>query len=209
MPTETVNKILGKNVRLAVVMGPSFAHELALHKRTAFDVFATHKLYIAVRKLFVNDQVTLSEKFDYKGMQLIAIMKNIIAFGMGLLEGCGFGENGKAVFATLMIDETKNLLTNLVGTDEALWEISGIGDIFLTSLGSSSRNLKCGRMMGQGLSKDEIIKELGCLPEAFYSICAMDEMARTHDIDIPFTCALAEVIRNNSEETRSVFCEDI
>jgi glycerol-3-phosphate dehydrogenase (NAD(P)+) len=101
-------------------------------------------------------------------------LKNVIAFLCGVSDGLGGGYNQKAVIVTKGVQELKKLISNFGGKEETIYDISGLGDVIVTSLSSLSRNRQAGKFLAEGHCKQEIIEQLmQMVVEAFYVIDAL------------------------------------
>lgn len=198
LPAHIIASMLGDDLCRAVVMGPSFAAELAANKMTAFDIGITDPaLYDQVAHLFTNSQVVCYKDGDIIGMQLCGAMKNLIALGVGILKGAGIGENGSALFISRMILEIRDLIVACGGSIDSLFRVSGIGDIILTSLGSCSRNLYCGKLLGEGVLVQEMHLKMATLPEGIYTARSIHALANQKGVAMPLSCAIASIVEGS------------
>ncbi|MDH4319358.1 MAG: NAD(P)H-dependent glycerol-3-phosphate dehydrogenase, partial [Desulfobulbaceae bacterium] len=87
----------GKNIRLGVLSGPSFAEEVATEQPTAVTVaFADNDAAYAVQELFSTQFFRTYTSEDVIGLEISAAMKNVIAIAAGICDGLRYGLNTRA-----------------------------------------------------------------------------------------------------------------
>ena len=114
--------------------------------------------------LFETDRYHEWTNTDFVGVEVCAATKNCYAFGAGFMSGVldAMGEAagdryvnfnyGAAVFGQASIEMIEFM--GLLGGDPTTpLGLPGIGDCFVTSMGG--RNVKCGRLVGSGLTFSE------------------------------------------------------
>jgi glycerol-3-phosphate dehydrogenase (NAD(P)+) len=100
---------------------------------------------------------------DVAGVEYCTVIKNVIAIGMGILDGMGKGmdldyRNAKSALFTLAFGEMSQLVTALGGRAETVSGLAGLGDTLVTSLGG--RNRLYGELLGEGSKPDTALTEL-------------------------------------------------
>lgn len=158
---SVVGEIIG-DIAMAVLSGPSFAKEVAMGLPTAVTIAAN-------RGQFANDllQRFRSENFrvelitDIIGVELGGAIKNVIAIGVGIIDGLGFGANAKAALMTQGLTEMIELGIALGAKQSTFLGLSGLGDLVLTCTDNQSRNRRLGLALGQGQTLEETKKLLG------------------------------------------------
>jgi len=97
--TEVLADELGKEdgprgIRLVALSGPTHAEEVALDLPTTI-VSASPDAVAAeiVQEAFTNDCMRVYTNPDIKGVELSGAMKNVIALGVGISTGLGYGDN--------------------------------------------------------------------------------------------------------------------
>lgn len=145
LPTQIIQDVLGSQTEVAVVSGPSYAHDLALGQPTGVTVAAERSEAITIiKKNMQNSAFCLEVSRDLLGVQLVGALKNVFALGSGLLEGSGYGANSQALLMMRGLQECEVLLAVLGCKKSTLYSFAGIGDLTLTSFGGKSRNHKVG-----------------------------------------------------------------
>ena len=146
------------------VGGPCLATELAEGLPTA-SVWAGASLELATMagQPFDGPTYQLTYTDDVIGVELCAMMKNVAAIGLGMLDGIGkpTGEdfkNAKAALFTKAAHEIVDLVAACGGRAETAFGLAGIGDQLVTSLGG--RNRLYGELVGAGEPPAETLRDL-------------------------------------------------
>lgn len=186
------------NVNFAVLSGPSHAEEVACKLPTVITV-ASHDLDVAkkVQKVFSNENFRVYTNTDLIGVELGGTLKNIIAFGAGICDGLGFGDNTKAGLTTRGLSEIKKLGIALDAKPETFSGLAGIGDLIVTCTSLHSRNRKAGMLIGQGKSLEETLEEVQMVVEGIVATEVAYKVSREHNVEMPIVEAIYNVLYNN------------
>ncbi|MBX7556635.1 glycerol-3-phosphate dehydrogenase, partial [Streptomyces sp. tea 10] len=93
--------------------------------------------------------------------------------------------------------ETTRLALALGGDLTTLSGLSGMGDLVATCSSSLSRNHTAGRLLGAGLSLEQVQDAMTQTAEGIKSAPAVLALARRHGVDMPITEAVVSVLRND------------
>ncbi|HZW61389.1 MAG TPA: NAD(P)H-dependent glycerol-3-phosphate dehydrogenase [Candidatus Babeliales bacterium] len=195
LPTEIIDDIFGYETRKAVFSGPSYAQDVVKQQVTAV-VIAASDCAIAheVQKLVVNDYFRPYASDDIIGVQIGAAIKNVIALGIGILEGAGFTDNTKAFLFTRSLQEMVILSQTMGGKKETVYGLSGLGDLVLTAMGSLSKNNALGCRIGRGETLDTLKKEFGTIPEGINTLQALEQLMDKYNLDLPICSGIYAII---------------
>ncbi len=176
---------LGKSV--VALTGPSHAEEVAIGMPTTIAAASENMKDAA----FVQDVMTSSVlrvylNSDVVGSELGGALKNIIALCAGICDGMGFGDNTKAALMTRGIWEITRLGMALGGKAETFAGLTGIGDLIVTCTSMHSRNRRAGILIGQGVSPEEAVKQVGTV-EGYFCTRAAYELAKQTGVVMPIT----------------------
>lgn len=194
LPAQIVEDIFG-TTQYAVCMGPSFAREVVNRQFTGM-VLATKDTTQStkIKQLLENEYIKISESDDIIGTQIGAALKNVIALGVGILDGAGYGENTKALVLTYALQDMVVCSQALGGRIETIYGLSGVGDLVLTCMGGLSRNLMVGTYFGRGQSLEEIIREKGVIPEGVNTAQSIYTLAQKYGIMLPVCQGVHDMI---------------
>lgn len=192
LPLEVVSDVLPDR-RLAILTGPSFAHEVAKGLPAAAVVAsADADLRSRVRGILATSTFRLYGNDDPIGAQLGGAAKNVIAIAAGAVIGAGLGENARAALVTRGLSELRRLAIALGGRAETVMGLSGLGDLLLTCTGPSSRNFSLGFALGQGGNLANVLANLSGVTEGVPTAAAI--VARAGDVELPICRAVADLL---------------
>ena len=175
--------------------GPSHAEEVAKDIPTTL-VVACENIELAqeVQNIFMSPKLRVYTNPDVIGVELGGALKNIIAFGAGICDGLGYGDNTKAALMTRGIREISRLGIALGADSSTFSGLSGIGDLIVTCTSMHSRNRRAGILIGQGKSLDETLKEVKMVVEGITATEVAHDVAKKMGIDMPITSAIYSVL---------------
>ena len=171
---------------IAVLSGPSFAHEVAKGLPTALTL-AAEDVDVAARlrdriarptfRIYVSD--------DVAGAEIGGAVKNVLAIACGVVEGKGLGQNARAALIARGFAEMRRFGLALGGKRETLSGLSGLGDLVLTCSSTSSRNYSLGLGIGQGRPASELLSNRKTVAEGAFTAPVLARLAREKGVDMP------------------------
>ena len=140
-----------KKVHLVALSGPTHAEEVAIDLPTTI-VSASPDVAAAqfVQEVFSNSVMRVYTNEDIKGVELSGAMKNVIALGVGISTGLGYGDNARAALITRGIAEIARLGVAMGCNVHTFAGLAGIGDLIVTATSMHSRNNRAGHPHRQG-----------------------------------------------------------
>jgi len=195
LPHQIAQEILGAEVQVGALSGPSFAQEVAKGLPCALTIASRSP---ALCKLVVQaahgQALRIYSTDDVTGVEVGGAVKNILAIATGVADGLGLGLNARAALMTRGLAEISRLSTVLGGRPETLMGLTGVGDLILTCTGDLSRNRKVGLALAQGKSLDTIVAELGHVAEGVRCAQAVQALAARLQVEMPITNAVASLL---------------
>ncbi|WP_319529898.1 NAD(P)H-dependent glycerol-3-phosphate dehydrogenase [uncultured Cohaesibacter sp.] len=197
------------NHPVGVISGPTFARETALNHPTA--VVSAFPFSYADRLMpsespAVRFAMTLStESFrayvsdDLVGVEIGGAVKNVIAIACGMMEGVGFAENTRAALITRGVDEMKALAEALGGRRETVTGLSGVGDLSLTCSSPTSRNMRLGLQLGQGIPRDQCFEGQPVVVEGEINARSITDLARRVSVTMPICEAVRQILHEGAD----------
>ena len=181
--------------RIAVASGPNLALELAKEQPTA-AVISSESLETATRVALTatNPYFRCFVNTDVVGTEFGGVIKNLIAVAIGIVDGVGYGENTKASIITRGLAEMTDFAVAYGARAETLAGLAGLGDLIATCESSLSRNNTAGRLLGQGYSFSEVIKQMNQTAEGLSSVAPVLELALAKGVEMPIVSQVAEVL---------------
>ena len=181
--------------RIAVVSGPNLALEIAKEQPTA-AVVSSQSIETAttVAMTATNPYFRSYVNTDVVGTEFGGVLKNLIAVAIGIVDGVGYGENTKASIITRGLVEMTDFAVAFGGRAETLAGLAGLGDLIATCESSLSRNNTAGRLLGQGYSFSDVVKQMNQTAEGLSSVAPILELALSKGVEMPIVSQVAEVL---------------
>ncbi|MFZ4452264.1 NAD(P)H-dependent glycerol-3-phosphate dehydrogenase [Salibacterium aidingense] len=186
----------GKQGKATVVLsGPSHAEEVCERQPTTVTVSSHVKAAAEeVQGLFMNRHFRVYTNQDLIGVEIGGALKNIIALGIGLTDGIGYGDNAKAALMTRGLAEIARLGIKLGANPLTFTGLSGLGDLIVTCFSQHSRNWRAGYKLGCGNDLDSVLEEMGMVVEGVRTTKAVYGLAHEMEVEMPITAALYDVL---------------
>lgn len=194
-PSQIIDEVVGSPVNKAVLVGPSFAQELAKQQPTGVTLAtAEHDFGATLGHSLANRYFKPYLSLDMPGAQAASAFKNLLALAIGMLDGAGYADNTRAYFFTLGLQEIGFLVEALGGQRATIYTLAGLGDAVLTSMGSKSRNREVGRRLGSGEPLNTILATLNGVPESLNTLKALQQLQQKHELKIPLLMSLHDTV---------------
>ncbi len=209
--SEVIHEEIG-NVRLAVLSGPTIAHEVAKEIPTT-AVIASHDkgLRKYLQSIFMTGRFRIYTNDDVIGVELGGSLKNIIAIACGISDGLGFGTNTKAALLSRGLAEISRLGYAMGAKVRTFSGISGLGDLVTTCVSPYSRNRFVGEQIGKGKSLKQIKAHMqmpACrqagVAEGIPTAQSAYALSLKYKVDMPITKEVYSVLYKNKSPERAV-----
>lgn len=202
--SEVVKQELPNN-KYVVLSGPSHAEEVAKDIPTTV-VASSENISDAevVQDAFMTPKFRVYTNPDVVGVELGGALKNIIAFGAGICDGLGYGDNTKAALMTRGIREVARLGVAMGAEPNTFSGLSGIGDLIVTCTSMHSRNRRAGILIGKGKSLEETLAEVKMVVEGITATEVAYDVAKKMNIDMPITNAIYSVLHEGVNANEAV-----
>ncbi len=184
------------NSPIVILTGPSHAEEVGIGMPTTVVVASDDSKYSDyIQSIMSNIALRIYINDDVVGSELGGSLKNIIALCAGICDGMGFGDNTKAALMTRGITEIARLGVKMGGKRDTFAGLSGIGDLIVTCTSMHSRNRRAGILIGQGVSPDEAVKQIGTV-EGYTCTKVAYELSQSVGVVMPITEQCYNVLFN-------------
>lgn len=202
---EIIEEMLGKNIPIAVLSGPSFAGEVGSDLPTAVTIASSNAA-------FLHDLITRfhSKSFrayasnDVIGVEIGGAVKNVMAIAAGIADGLGFGANTRAALITRGLAEMTRLGVAMGGQPETFMGLAGFGDLVLTCTDNQSRNRRFGLLLAEGKSVDEAVETIGQVVEGARTASEVTALARKYQIEMPITDQVTRLLKGKCTPRQAV-----
>lgn len=179
---------------IAVLSGPTFAHEVARGLPTAVTLAAEEAgLATRLAELIARPTFRPYVSTDMAGAEIGGAVKNVLAIACGVVEGAGLGLNARAALIARGFAEMTRFGLARGGQAETLTGLSGLGDLVLTCNSTNSRNFSLGVGLGQGKSAADLLTDRRTVAEGAHTAPVLQQAAAEAGVDMPVceaVCAL-------------------
>ncbi len=176
---------------LAVLSGPTFAHEVAAGKPTAVTLACEDEaLGARLAERLAGPAFRTYASADVVGAEIGGAVKNVLAIACGVVEGAGLGLNARAALIARGFAEMTRFGLARGAQAETLTGLSGLGDLVLTCSSTNSRNFSLGLGLGQGKRAAELLADRRTVAEGAFTAPVLREAAWDAGVDMPVTEAV-------------------
>jgi glycerol-3-phosphate dehydrogenase (NAD(P)+) len=184
---------------IAVLSGPTFAHEVAAGLPTAVTLACEDRsLGEELRSRINLVHFRTYRTDDVAGAEAGGAVKNVLAIACGIVEGKKFGQNACAALIARGFAEMTRFGVAMGGRRETLAGLSGLGDLVLTCSSTSSRNFSLGKAIGEGRDVRELMKDRRTVAEGAHTAPVVNRIALERDIDMPIVGAVVELLEGKT-----------
>jgi len=188
---------------IAVLSGPTFAHEVAAGLPTAVTLACGGGEMQWQRLSSEIARPTFRPYYsdDLCGAEVGGSVKNVLAIACGVVEGRGLGQNARAALIARGFAEMTRFGLAFGAKRETLAGLSGLGDLVLTCSSTSSRNYSLGVGLGQGRSASELMADRRTVAEGAFTAPVLARLAKERRIDMPIVGAVDRLLDGSSVES--------
>lgn len=184
---------------IAVLSGPTFAHEVAAGHPTAVTLACLDDdLRSRLADRLAAPAFRIYGSTDIIGAEIGGAVKNVLAIACGVVEGAGLGQNARAALIARGFAEMTRFGLARGATAETLTGLSGLGDLVLTCSSTSSRNFSLGIGLGQGRSAAELLADRRTVAEGAFTAPVLREAAIEAGVDMPVTAAVNALLEGTA-----------
>ena len=208
--TEVLADELGKaggpkNYRLVALSGPTHAEEVAIDLPTTIvSASPDEEAAQLVQETFTSACMRVYTNPDIKGVELSGAMKNVIALGVGISTGLGYGDNARAALITRGIAEIARLGVAMGCNVHTFAGLAGIGDLIVTATSMHSRNNRAGILIGKGKTPAEAVKEVGMVVEGMNALPAALELSDKYQVEMPIVHTVDAIVNHGMSAAEAV-----
>jgi glycerol-3-phosphate dehydrogenase (NAD(P)+) len=180
---------------IAVLSGPTFAHEVAAGLPTAVTLAAADaELARRLRDAIALPTFRVYLSDDVAGAEIGGAVKNVLAIACGVVEGKGLGQNARAALIARGFAEMTRFGVALGARPETLAGLSGLGDLVLTCSSTASRNYSLGVGIGEGRAAADLMADRRTVAEGAFTAPVLARLAHDKGIDMPIVAAVDALV---------------
>ena len=179
---------------IAVLSGPTFAHEVAAGLPTAVTLAVEDRSLgeqLVARIARPSFRPYLSD--DVAGAEVGGAVKNVLAIACGVVEGRRLGLNARSALISRGFAEMTRFGLAKGARAETLAGLAGLGDLVLTCSSTASRNFSLGKGLGEGAAVAELLGDRRTVAEGAFTAPVLKRAADALGVDMPIVeavCAL-------------------
>ena len=204
-PSEIIHSILGEQHPLVVLSGPSHAEETSRQNPTLVVVASKSPgAAEAVQNAFADTYFRVYTQTDVVGAELGGALKNVVAIAAGVCDGLKFGDNSKSGLVTRGLFEMTRLGIRLGANPNTFFGLSGLGDLVTTCFSAHGRNLRVGRLLGEGEKIDEILGGMEMVAEGVATADSVHELSQKVQIELPIMDEVYNILFQGKDARQAV-----
>lgn len=190
-------------INFANISGPTIAKELA-EGLPAKAILACRDIgtLFRLQNILENDLLSFEYSRDVKGVELAASLKGLIAIAVGIADGLGFKTNVFGLIMTYGVHEFVTVMKFLGVYHKTAYSIAGIGDLITTCISENSRNRRFGKLLGQGYSRNDALKEVGMVVEGVSMAKTIQKLSK-FNLSIPLISCVTRIIFDDVEDVHA------
>ena len=190
---------------MAVLSGPTFAHEVAVGQPTAVTLACEDReQWDRLSAAIARPHFRPYYSSDIIGAEIGGAVKNVLAIACGVVEGLELGQNARAALIARGFAEMLRFGLAYGAEAETLSGLSGLGDLVLTCSSTSSRNFSLGLALGQGQSAKAIMADRSSVAEGAFTAPVLRRVAHDRQVDMPIVEAVCALLEGRSSAPEMV-----
>ena len=197
---SAVAKEAAPHAQIAVLSGPTFAHEVALGLPTAVTLACSggEAQWARLSPVVARPPFRPYYSDDVVGAEVGGAVKNVLAIACGVVEGLGLGQNARAALIARGYAEMLRFGTALGARAETLAGLCGLGDLVLTCSSTASRNFALGKALGAGMAASEALSGKRSIAEGAFTAPVLAKLAHSHGVAMPITEAVCRLLAGHA-----------
>lgn len=187
------------DAQLAVLSGPTFAHEVAAGLPTAVTLACGggEAQWTRLSPAIARPSFRPYYSDDLVGAEIGGAVKNVLAIACGVVAGLDLGENARAALIARGYAEMLRFGEALGARGETLAGLCGLGDLVLTCSSTSSRNFSLGKALGAGADPRELMANRTTVAEGAFTAPVLAAKAADLGVAMPIVDAVDSLLRGS------------
>jgi glycerol-3-phosphate dehydrogenase (NAD(P)+) len=182
---------------VAVLSGPTFAHEVAAGLPTAVTLACSggRDQWTRIAPVIARPSFRPYYSDDVTGAEIGGAVKNVLAIACGVVDGLRLGQNARAALIARGYAEMLRFGEALGARTETLAGLCGLGDLVLTCSSTSSRNFSLGKALGEGQSPEALMADRRTVAEGAHTAPVLTELAMRRGVAMPIVAAVYRLLQ--------------
>jgi glycerol-3-phosphate dehydrogenase (NAD(P)+) len=190
---------------IAVLSGPTFAHDVAAGLPTAVTLAVEDRALgerLVARIARPAFRPYLSD--DVAGAEIGGAVKNVLAIACGVVEGRRLGLNARAALISRGFAEMTRFGLAKGARAETLAGLAGLGDLVLTCSSTASRNFSLGKGIGEGARPADLLADRRTVAEGAFTAPVLARAAEALGVDMPIVAAVNALLTEEASVDEAV-----
>jgi glycerol-3-phosphate dehydrogenase (NAD(P)+) len=190
---------------IAILSGPTFAHEVAAGLPTAVTLAVEDQMLgemLVGRIARPAFRPYLSD--DIAGAEIGGAVKNVLAIACGVVEGRRLGQNARAALISRGFAEMTRFGLAKGARAETLAGLAGLGDLVLTCTSTASRNFSLGKGIGEGARPADLLGDRRTVAEGAFTAPVLERAAAALGVDMPIVAAVNALLTEEASVDEAV-----
>lgn len=197
---EEVARQASPERELAILSGPTFAHEIAAGRPGAVTLACSSKTqWDRLSDAISRPHFRPYYSDDIIGAEIGGAVKNVLAIACGVVDGMDLGQNARAALISRGFAEMTRFGLAMGAQAETLAGLSGLGDLVLTCSSTDSRNFSLGRALGEGQQAKEILSAKNSVAEGAFTAPVLQKLAKEKQVDMPIVDAVCALLSGSHD----------
>ncbi|MBQ6795609.1 MAG: NAD(P)-dependent glycerol-3-phosphate dehydrogenase [Clostridia bacterium] len=202
--SEIINDVI-PSARVVALTGPTHAEEVAFDQPTTIVAASCDEEAAEfVQEIFMTESFRVYTNRDIKGVEFAGAIKNVMALGVGISRGLGYGDNTTAALITRGLAEIVRLGVAMGCNRETFYGLAGVGDLIVTCTSVHSRNFKAGNLLGAGYSAESAKKEVGMVVEGMNMLPAAMKLIEVYGVEMPIVEVVNSIVNGETSPEKAV-----
>ena len=182
---------------IAVLSGPTFAHEVAAGLPTAVTLACGggEEQWARLHPAIARPTFRPYYSDDVTGAEIGGAVKNVLAIACGVVDGLGLGQNARAALIARGYAEMLRFGEALGAERDTLAGLCGLGDLVLTCSSTASRNFSLGKALGEGGDPAALMADRRTVAEGAHTAPVLTELAARHGVAMPIVAAVYRLLQ--------------
>lgn len=193
--SQVIHEIFTEAGDIVILSGPSHAEEVAAGHPVALVAASTSTAATGrVQAMMRSEAFRIYTSDDPVGVELGGALKNIYAVACGIADGLSLGDNVKAAMVTRALAEMTRLGIGMGAAATTFFGLSGLGDLYVTTMSRHSRNRNLGELIGRGNTLEEALQKLTMVAEGVNTTKSAQGLAQRLKVEMPIVNEMYHVL---------------
>jgi glycerol-3-phosphate dehydrogenase (NAD(P)+) len=182
---------------IAVLSGPTFAHEVAAGLPTAVTLACGggQAQWGRLASAIARPAFRPYYSDDVAGAEVGGAVKNVLAIACGVVDGLALGQNARAALIARGYAEMLRFGEALGAQRDTLAGLCGLGDLVLTCSSTASRNFSLGKALGEGGDPAALMADRRTVAEGAHTAPVLVELAARYAVAMPIVAAVHRLLQ--------------